>query len=122
MAQADKTAEIIRSVTPFMMLLILAVAGRIVCDAFLRVFFVRAERGGQAPQILYSVDVFLTLCFFFGFLGLVISHFIVRAEENFIQQEARSHEQENLAASRSSIGAPREPEMARVQAQDKPSG
>jgi hypothetical protein len=92
MQQCDRVCDVIRFVTPFMILLLVAVSFRIVVEAILRIYYGK----GQNPAFLYSVDLMVALCLFLGFLGLAIAHFKTRSEDEYIRREARAQEESTL--------------------------
>lgn len=94
MMEADKTCDLIRFVSPFMILMIIAVSCRIVCESWVRLIYPR----GTTPAFLFSTDLFIAMCLFLGFFGLVMGHRTARSVDDRIRKAARKAEPDILLA------------------------
>jgi hypothetical protein len=95
-AVAEKTCEAIRVVSPFMILMIVAVCGRIAWDAVVRLLYTQEAN----PPALYAADIALILYLCLILLGISIAHFLTAGEDAAIRAEARTAEKVNLARHR----------------------
>ncbi len=93
----DEVSSTLTTISPFFILLFVAIATRAGFDAVDRL----SELGGASTRVLYVVDLLIVGWVFLGVVGLAYSHFVSRVQDDKIRVVARSFEEEIIRKTKS---------------------